>query len=382
VLGSESYNARNTRVGQQNTRLNQINQENRREDETQQQHSNYNAAIANGDVTARRDASNAMGGQIRRMSNDEILAMVRANPELLQSAGFVQHLTDGHMTALRDSGDLTNDEHRELGDRRNTATIEETSLAFDDAGASAQDLNNAFAQLGQTIRNMSAERKAGLGINQLTNDNTAVHLTDRDLEAIEQSGRYTAAQMQQIRDARGRGQAALAGGTRQLATGDIAAAQGFFTQQRRDMMSNSQQAGQMPVDVFTNPNMREYLTPDAVAQRLRNGVDRAERNAIRDNIDDFIASAPNAAERLRRNNIWGSAARGGANASFISGLGLQNINNQPAPAPVPPVAPAPAPQPVPPVAPAPAPQPTPGYAATPGGILMPNSPGNGPRQNP
>jgi hypothetical protein len=92
------------------------------------------------------------------------------------------------------------------------------------------------------------------------------------------------------------------------------------------MMSNAQKAGHMPVSVFTNPNMQEYLTPDAVAQRLRNGVDLNDRNAIRDNIDNFITSAPDANERQRRTNIWSTAARGGANASFISSLGIQNIN--------------------------------------------------------
>ena len=297
AFGGESYNARNTRVGQQQTRFNQQAQEAERQARViaeRNNHANADESTEAGRM-ARRDASNAIGGQVRRMSDTEILAMISGNPALLQSPEFVQHLTDGHMTAIRNSGTLTNAQHAALGDLRNDAAINETTAAFDDAAATADELNTAFEELGQTVRNMSAERKAGLGAARLSREDVAMHLSDRDIEQLEQSGRFNATEIRNIRTSRENAQINLANGTLNLGGGRTFAAAGtpqgnaFVGRQRGSMMSDPRQAGNLPAAVFANHEMAEHITPQALEQRIRNGLNDAEADAIRTSLERHIS---------------------------------------------------------------------------------------------
>jgi hypothetical protein len=154
-----------------------------------------------------------------------------------------------------------------------------------------------------------------------------VHFTDRDLEEQERTGRRTAAEMQQIRAARAQGQAAIADGSFGNIQANNAAAQAeFFAARRQNLVRDRQQAADLPTSVFTNNNMAPHLTPDAVAARLSAGnVTQADRDDIRNTIDNYIWSAPNLAEENSRASIWRNAAQGGANSSWISSLGLTAI---------------------------------------------------------
>lgn len=289
--GSESYSGRNARVNQQQARLNQQQQSDTRATGFAGARASFAGAATRDE---RRAANNDIGRNVRGMSNDEILGMIGSDRSLLQSPEFVRHLTDAHMTAIGSSGILTNAEFTTLRTLRNGSTISSNDDVFGAADAGTDELNQAYREQGQNIRNMSPERKATLTADQLSEPNVAIHLTDRDIEQLEQSGRFTAAQISQIRQAREAAILSIADGSTTIGNGSaIGGAQaGFLAEQRRNMMSNTLQAGQLPARVFAQDDMAEYITTQALEQRIRNGLTDPEADAIRITLERYISNLP------------------------------------------------------------------------------------------
>lgn len=308
VAGSESYNARNSRVEQQNARLNQIDADRIREEkrkeaeaalraaETNAEAVNNNAASTDDQKKAATDAKKAaeatMAAAIKEMTNDEILDMARSEDgkNKLNSATYSKHLSDAQIKALKDSGIWTNADTKKLKESREDATFKDTESVLDDVNASADDLNSAFEDLGKTIKNLSEERLQNTKIERLTDKRFASHLSESQLESLQKSGKLTSQQMQEIRDARTAGLTGRIDGSI-LPANSTADKDAFRDKQREKILSGSaQDVGKLPVEVFKNSDMVEHLTPAMIEQRMKNGISKSDLQEIKKNVENHITS--------------------------------------------------------------------------------------------
>ena len=169
--------------------------------------------------------------------------------------------------------------------------------------SSTAQLTTALDDLGKTLKTMTKDEKIDLGIKELTNVHVASNLTEDDIDNFEKSGKFSAKQVQNMKDARKAGLTSIAAGGSTFATVDPATGNvtGFAhpnagaiglggapvptIPDRRSTISGqgSQAVGKMPVSVFTQPTMYEYghLTPSMVEERIKKGITPAEKTLIR-----------------------------------------------------------------------------------------------------
>lgn len=215
------------------------------------------------------------------------------------------------------------------------------------ASKTEDELKTALNDLGKTIRDMSKAEKEGLKLEQLTNRNVAYHLSDSDIDGIEKSGKFSAQEIQNIKDARKKAYVAVATGGSTLAaeTKDSTTGKSTFspftltskdasgatiakavTVQREELVNRSvKDVGKMPVEIFTSAEMRPYITPQMVEERLRNGgVSNSDQELIRRNIQDYLDSGTAEAPKVAAWKKWVDSS------TYGSGFGL-TITNAPEP---------------------------------------------------
>lgn len=312
IAGSETLQARRDRQNASQQRFNQRATEAQRADDLTADRARFNAAgtATEAERADRRNAFNAVGSRVRRMSNEEVLLLSDAD---LNSSEIAGNLTDAHITALRDSGRFNNQQSTDLRDSRNDSALNEATVAFGEATSSADELNNAFNELRQTLANMSTERKQSLGATNLSNERVAVHLTDRDIEQFEQSGQFSTTEIQNIRNARntarnnlalGRGASGVAAGAATATPAQQAEAADYATRRQRALFNNPTEAGRLAPEVIAARETQPYLTPEIVEQRMRNGITNEERIAIQENVNELITDSVGTDDMTRIHQQW------------------------------------------------------------------------------
>jgi hypothetical protein len=316
IAGAETVEQRRKRVREQQNRFNTSAQASARAATTQSSLERARANTADDPVAraARNAALTELASQVRRMSNDEVLNLDR---ETLMSPEVAQHLTDAHITALRESGIYTNDQAREISTRRDQGTFDVLNETLNSITADATELGTALQQLAQTVERLPIDRLQSFTAdpstanqsNSLLNQRIAANLTDTQLTALQNSGRFSAAQMTQIRAARTAGLTAIASGAAPniVNTGNANAAAATENLRRNLFQERSaQEAGRLPATVYMQTDMAQYITPNALQQRVRNGLSAQEIADIETNIQDYIndPATPN-----RVTTMWQNWAR-------------------------------------------------------------------------
>ncbi len=194
---------------------------------------------------------------------------------------------------------------------------------LDSATASTTDLNTAFEELQKTITSMTADEKEHLGVKKLTDQRVAVHLTDADIEGLNKTGHFAAADIQKMKDARKAGWSSIAtngysgagkgGATTNLSSSVVG------NKQRAGLANRSiQDIGKMPVGVFKQAEMAEFITPQMVQERMRNGgILTGDLTDIRDNIKNNVINKPGTDARVIK--MWRTWSD---NNTFGAQLGL------------------------------------------------------------
>lgn len=257
---------------------------------------------------AKKDARGKLAAVIRDMSDDELKDL---SLDDLKAAEVSTHLSDAQIKTLADSGKFSNNDIKAIRDARDTSTFTEFETAFENGTASADELGKAFDALGKTVKDFSDERVSGLGARRLTDRRVAANLSESQLESIQKSGKYTAKEFQQIKDARKEGLLNLMGHgdghvraddtldkeknethTSFLKTSDasvLAETQKARTQ--KIFERSSQDVGKLPVDLFTKEASQGFITPQMVEQRMRNGdVSNEDLANIKRNINGYHVS--------------------------------------------------------------------------------------------
>jgi hypothetical protein len=289
---------------------------------------------------AKKDARGKLAAVIRDMSDDELKNL---SLDDLTAAEVSTHLSDAQIKTLADSGKFSNDNIKAIRDARDTSTFTEFETALENDAATADELGKAFDALGKTVKDFSDERVSGLGARRLTDRRVAANLSESQMESIQKSGKYTAKEFQQIKDARKEGLLNLMGvgdgnvrsddtldtekgetHTSFLKTSDASVlAQTQKARTQKIFERSSQDVGKLPVDLFTKEASREFITPQMVEQRMRNGdVSNEQLRDIKTNIDGHIASVgltdPTKASRIKKSwETWVNRSTYGAHYDSI-----------------------------------------------------------------
>jgi hypothetical protein len=170
-------------------------------------------------------------------------------------------------------------------ERRRAEAITNAENAFEDTTTGAVALNTELANLATAIRDMTGDEIKDLGIAKLSQSQYAVNLSDAQIDNLEKTGAYNPAQIQGIRNARNQGFQNIAAVGHSFGATPPAALRAnvgnaiyngtVMHQQRSNLASRSvQEIGRMPINMFTNLAMAEYITPTMLAERMRNGIPR------------------------------------------------------------------------------------------------------------
>jgi len=320
IAGSETVAQRRTRVNEQNAKLNAVNQVAERNKTITQE---LERVRSNSDSEnpeqreARGEAMNTIGNQVRRMSDEEVL---NTDKETLESPEFAQHLTDSHISALRESGQYTNEDARTISKARDTGMIGSTATVLESTNASAEELSEALDQLAQTIQNMPAERLASMDESTLTSQRVASNLTETQLESMKNSGRFTSKQITDIRTARESGLGNIATGNAPEIINSENEHQTAALRERSEKLfqGSAQFAGQLPASVYTQKDMAGLITPSALQQRVRNGISDADASTIQANINDYLTSRAATEQDKKAWRSWSEKSTEGARFNFTA----------------------------------------------------------------
>jgi len=252
-----------------------------------------------GAIDARQQARRQQQGEVREMTNEEILELARQERERVMSPEFASLLSDAQVKALRDSGILTNNESDALERNRDTGTFDEITAVLDNQNATTEQLTEAMDALNRVMSTMSNDRltdmmrfnAAGAIEGPLGNQVVASRLTSAQVDTMRQSGRASAAQMRQITDNRDSGLVTIAQyGSLADPTSPGGADAAFQDRQRRGMFRNPQDAGRLPVDVLAATSSQQYLTPRIIEEFLNNNPNNTDIGLVRANVANYIAS--------------------------------------------------------------------------------------------
>lgn len=202
------------------------------------------------------------------------------------------------------------------------ANFEQQTADIADASKTTAELTTALTDLGKTIREMSKEEKNELKLEQLTNKSIAIHLTDDDIKNIEATGKYSAQEIQQIKNTRKHAFRSVAthGSTLTntnpagVVTGPSVA--NAVPIDMRSTLGNrsAKDAGNMPVEVFKEVQSYDHISPAQLEERIKNGIDPADYATIRLAIENHMGIAPGTPPNLYpaglANNKWAKWANG------------------------------------------------------------------------
>jgi hypothetical protein len=252
--------------------------------------------------------------------------MATSSYDVRQAAGLGTALgvgegKKGGIKAIRDEEDKKDRERRgRASDAEQIRTAETAITALGDAGTASAALEGHMNDLGRAIRNMTGETRAGLGVDMLSNEHVALNLTDAHIEDLRRNG-YSSQQIRQITDARNQAQQNIAstgfattatdrttGAT--VASNTSIRADSTVQNSFRERLTRGgvTATGNVAPAAFAQQSMYEYITPQMLEERLRNGVSGSNLSAIRTAVRTHLGLASTGSVTPHGSGVRGAAA--------------------------------------------------------------------------
>jgi hypothetical protein len=134
-----------------------------------------------------------------------------------------------------------------------------------------------------SIKALTTDQMKDMDIELLTKEEVAIHISNKQIDDLEKSGKYSDAQIQQIKQSKKDGIIKVANDP---AVGGVMV--GTVSQRELLAQRGNDELAKMPIDVFTSGDMAPHLTPDMVEAKMKNGVSAHELSEIRRAIDDEL----------------------------------------------------------------------------------------------
>ncbi len=177
-----------------------------------------------------------------------------------------------------------------IAEKQRKQTLSQIEADLHNPIKSAKDLGDALDSLSTLIKSMSKEEKEGLGIKKLSEYNVALNLSDSDIENLEKSGGYSATDIQTIKKARSDAYIAVAKEGNALHATSAHKYDPSIAMRQRQALANrgTKDVGKMPIDIFKQIEMYDYITPSMVEERMRNGVTNKDLQELRRAIESHL----------------------------------------------------------------------------------------------
>lgn len=274
------------------------------------------AAAAYLPAAGARMALNASGNSLQKKLN----ALQTENSRLGKLAStnaadrFLRGTTDSMKNAELGTG-TTNQKEREYkqstqarasqtqGENARKDNFDKINDTLANPISTTAELNTAIDDLAKVIKQMSSIEKERLGFDKLNTQNIATQLTDSDIENFEKTGKFSAQQIQDIKNTRNAGLMNTATHGNTFGTGidpqtgakTYSHANASTIDQRQSIFNkNIKDIGKLPVDLFKQPSLFSEITPAMLEERMRNGMKTSDRAEIRNALSTYL-SIPNTA---------------------------------------------------------------------------------------
>lgn len=141
----------------------------------------------------------------------------------------------------------------------------------------------------KAIKGLTTDQMKDMDMKILTKEDVAVHLSIKQIDELEKTGKYSDADITKIKDAKKAGFRNMAG-----AAGATRVKNGTGDQSMHEILAarGAEEAAKMPMEVFASREMAPYLTPEMVEAKMKSGISNTERDEIKDNIQRHIGSLP------------------------------------------------------------------------------------------
>jgi|GEM_PF-2906606 len=179
------------------------------------------------------------------------------------------------------------------GDARTTLDREADIKRGVEAGHLADLNEKELAAFVKAIGKLTTDQLKDMDLNILTKENVAVHLSLGQIEELQKTGKYSADQIAEIEAARKNGMAAI---TEADGIGNLKVDQGegkpsiTMREALAKRAGKDTEAAKMPVEVFTSPQMAQYLTPRMVDAKIRDGINTDDRAKIKEILNDYLTN--------------------------------------------------------------------------------------------
>ncbi len=175
--------------------------------------------------------------------------------------------------------------------------------------ATDKELAKALEDLSRTLRQMSSVEKERLGFSKLNTQSIATNLSDTDLENFEKSGKFSAQQIQEIKNTRNTGFNNIAthgnifGSGKDATTGALAYTHtnAHTVDSRPNLFNKSvKDLGKLPIEIFKDQNMYTHITPAMIEERMRNtGISAKDKADMKQALSTYRTTAS-----ASSNNLW------------------------------------------------------------------------------
>jgi hypothetical protein len=146
--------------------------------------------------------------------------------------------------------------------------------------------SNAIKALASSLREMSDNERADLKVKVLANENVAMHLSDKHIEALEKNENISAGDIAKIKEARKRAFANVAKGSGAGHVKGTRDADWLGNRSTKDVAA-------LPVEILEHKDVVGHLSPDVVKQKLEDGMSTKEKADLRTAIQKKIKEIEN-----------------------------------------------------------------------------------------
>ena len=229
-------------------------------------------------IKAAEDAIEAaeakIAGVVAKMPDEEFLAL---SDTQLNDPKISKHFSPAQIKTLQDSGRLDNAGVKKVKGNRENGIYGEMEKVFENINASAEDLEKAMKKLEKATKSLSKEELESMDAKRLASEAVASQLSEKQLDILRDSGKFSPAQISDIQTARTTGLANIANTgrvgaqTRKEEDGSFTEAKqaevtggnskDFVKKQRENLFKkNAEGVGKLPLSAFASVNEKGEIT--------------------------------------------------------------------------------------------------------------------------
>jgi hypothetical protein len=196
----------------------------------------------------------------------------------LKSLQSTQKNKFGGQYSREDDAKFTEERQRKTTSVRGEMQREEAIKAYDTSDPTKMD------EMVKAVKSLTTDQMKEMDLKILTNEDVALHLSSKQIDDLQKTGKYSDQQIEDIKTARKNGIKKIVDPTN--AAGTVAVG----TQNQRELLAQRgvDEIAKMPIEVLKSPEMRKYLTPAIVEAKMKDGISGTDLAEVEANIQHLM----------------------------------------------------------------------------------------------